>query len=146
GMVPIAHGNDGGGSIRIPAACCGLVGLKPARNRVSVGPEDGHSFLVCDGVLARTARDTALALDVLAGYEPGDASWAPPPPPPAPYAERLERGSGRRLRIGLALNMPLEGATLDPVCETAARDAAALLASLRHHLGGIPAPWTPSDA
>ena len=148
GMVPIAHGNDGGGSIRIPAACCGLVGLKPARNRVSVGPEDGHSFLVCDGVLARTARDTALALDVLAGYEPGDASWAPPPP--ALYAELLERGSGRpgsgrRLRIGLALNMPLEGATLDPVCETAARDAAALLASLGHELEEITPPWTRSD-
>jgi amidase len=143
GMVPIAHGNDGGGSIRIPAACCGLVGLKAARGRVSVGPEEGHSFLVTDGVLARTTRDTALALDVLAGYEPGDASWAPPPP--APYAELPERGLGRRLRIGLALNPPLDGATLDPVCEAAARDGASLLASLGHELEEITPPWSRSD-
>src|SRR5436305_74478 len=85
GMVPVAHGNDGGGSIRIPAACCGLVGLKPARGRVSVGPDSGESFLVCDGLLTRTVADAAATLDLLAGYEPGDATWAPPAP--APYAE-----------------------------------------------------------
>src|SRR6202042_2808348 len=79
GMVPIAHGNDGGGSIRIPASCCGLVGLKPARGRVSVGPLAGDSFLVSDGVLTRDIADTAAALDVLAGYEIGDSTWAPPP-------------------------------------------------------------------
>ncbi len=78
GMVPLAHGNDGGGSIRIPAACCGLVGLKPARGRVSVGPASGASFLVSDGVLTRTVAETADLLDVLAGYELGDAYWAPP--------------------------------------------------------------------
>ncbi|MEA2146907.1 MAG: amidase, partial [Solirubrobacteraceae bacterium] len=85
GMVPVAHGNDGGGSIRVPAACCGLVGLKPARGRVSVGPDSGQSFLVSDGVLTRTVSDTAALLDVLTGYEPGDATWAPPPS--APYAQ-----------------------------------------------------------
>src|SRR5207248_9969590 len=79
GLVPIAHGNNGGGSLRIPAACCGLVGLKPARGRVSVGPEAGESFLVTDGVLTRTILDSAAVLDVLAGYELGDATWAPPP-------------------------------------------------------------------
>src|SRR5437588_1418663 len=62
GMVPVAHGNDGGGSIRIPAACCGLVGLKPGRGRVSVGPEVGHSYLVSDGVLTHTVADTVELL------------------------------------------------------------------------------------
>src|SRR5918995_4972752 len=73
GMVPIAHGNDGGGSIRIPAACTGLVGLKPSRGRVSRGPDLGESFLVSDGVLSHTVGETAHLLDVLAGYEGGDA-------------------------------------------------------------------------
>src|SRR5215831_3533861 len=67
GMVPVAHGNDGGGSIRIPAACCGLVGLKAARGRVSPGPDSGHSFLAIDGVLTRDVAATAAVLDVLAG-------------------------------------------------------------------------------
>src|SRR5439155_20470927 len=80
GIVPVAHGNDGGGSIRIPAACCGLVGLKPARGRISLAPELGDSALAIDGVLTRTVADTAAILDVLAGYELGDATWAPPPP------------------------------------------------------------------
>lgn len=139
GMVPIAHGNDGGGSIRIPAACCGLVGLKPARGRVSVGPENGDSFLVCDGVLTRTVADTALALDALAGYEPGDATWAPPPP--APYAELARREPGR-LRVALVENMPIEHVPLDPVCSDAARRAAALIASLGHEVEELQAPWS----
>jgi amidase len=142
GMVPIAHGNDGGGSIRIPAACCGLLALKPARGRISAGPDAGHSFLVSDGVLTRTVADTAAALDVLAGYEPGDATWAPPAP--APYAQLAAREPGR-LRIGLALNPPLEGAKLDPAAEAAARDAAALLASLGHDVEEVIPPWSGLD-
>ncbi|HEY1568269.1 MAG TPA: amidase [Solirubrobacteraceae bacterium] len=143
GMVPIAHGNDGGGSIRIPAACCGLVGLKPARGRVSVGPDAGHSFLVTDGVLTRAVADTAAALDVLAGYEPGDATWAPPPP--APYAQLLASASASEpvgLRIGLVLNPPLDDAEVEPVNLAAARDAAALLESLGHHVEEYEAPWS----
>jgi len=142
GMVPIAHGNDGGGSIRIPAACCGLVGLKPARGRVSVGPESGDSFLVCDGVLTRDVADSAAVLDALAGYEPGDATWAPPP------ARSFADAAGdepARLRIGLALNLPLEGAEVDPACEAAARDAAALLASLGHEVSEFEPPWSGLD-
>jgi amidase len=139
GIVPVAHGNDGGGSIRIPAACCGLVGLKPARGRVSVGPDGGQSFLVSDGVLTRTVSETAQLLDVLAGYEPGDANWAPPAA--GTYADAADDEPGR-LRIGLALNPALEGGTLDPVCEQAARDAAALLASLGHEVEEIEPPWS----
>ncbi len=139
GMVPIAHGNDGGGSTRIPAACCGLVGLKAARGRVSVGPEAGDSFLVSDGVLTRTVAETAAVLDVLAGYEPGDANWAPPPP--EPFAASAGRPPGR-LRVGLALNAPLEGAVVEPLCEQAARDAAALLGELGHEVEEITPPWS----
>ncbi len=142
GMVPIAHGNDGGGSIRIPAACCGVVGLKPARGRVSVGPDAGQSFLTVDGVLARTISDTAAVLDVLAGYEPGDANWAPPPP--APYADLAARDPGA-MRIGLALNSPLDGVVLDPLCEAAVRDAAALLRSLGHEVEEVTPPWSGLD-
>jgi amidase len=139
GMVPVAHGNDGGGSIRIPASCCGLVGLKPARGRVSVGPDAGQSFLTVDGALTRTVADTASVLDVLAGPELGDATWAPPPPA-AGYAA-LAEGDPGRLRIGLAMAPPFEGATIDPVCSQAALDAAALLASLGHDVEEITPPW-----
>jgi amidase len=143
GMVPIAHGNDGGGSTRIPAACCGLVGLKPARGRVSVGPDRGQSFLVGDGVLSRTVADTAAVLDLLAGYEPGDATWAPPLAGGFAAAARLPAG---RLRIGVALGPALEAAELDPVCLAAAESAAALLESLGHHVESLdPPPWAGRD-
>jgi amidase len=138
GMVPLAHGNDGGGSLRIPAACCGLVGLKPQRGRVSLAPDAGENFLVQDGVLTRTVAETALLLDVLAGPEPGDASWAPPPP--EPFARSAARDPGR-LRIGVTTVMPLLEAELDAGCERAARDAAALLAGLGHDVEEVQPPW-----
>ena len=99
GLLPVAHGNDGGGSTRIPAGCCGLVGLKPTRGRVSVAPFEGDSFLVQDGMLTRTVADTAALLDVLAGAETGDATWAPPPPRPSP-------SSPRRIRAGCGSPSP----------------------------------------
>jgi amidase len=139
GMVPLAHGNDGGGSIRIPAACCGLVGLKPARGRVSRAPVEGESFLVADGVLTRTVGDTAALLDLLAGPEPGDASWAPPPAEPFALSAAAEPG---RLRIGLTLAPPLTETPIDPIAERAVRDAAALLGELGHEVEEIDAPWT----
>src|ERR687886_130582 len=105
GMVPIAHANDGGGSTRIPAACCGLVGLKPQRNRISLAPEIGQSFLAIDGVLTRTVADTAAALDALAGPEVGDAAWAPPPPEPFAVAARREP---QRLRVAVTVAPPLD--------------------------------------
>jgi amidase len=139
GMVPVAHGNDGGGSIRIPAACCGLVGLKPARGRVSVGPDGGDSFLVSDGVLTRTVEDTARLLDVLNGPELGDATWAPPPPAAGYTAlSQVDPGS---LRVAVTLAPPLEDSTVDPACQQAVRDAAALLESLGHHVEEIDPPW-----
>jgi amidase len=142
GMVPVAHGADGGGSIRIPAACCGLVGLKPARGRISRAPTMGESFLVTEGVLTRTVAESAELLDLLGGYEPGDATWAPPPPDSFASAARSEPG---KLRVGLATTPALEG-ELDPVCERAARDAAELLESLGHEVSELPpAPWAGED-
>jgi amidase len=138
GMVPLAHGSDGGGSIRIPAACCGLVGLKPSRGRVSRGPELGDDLLVQDGVLTRTVGETAALLDVIAGYERGDATWAPPPA--EPFARTAAREPGR-LRIGVTTVPAIEVAEVDPLCERAARDAAALLESLGHEVEEIDPPW-----
>ncbi len=137
GAVPVAHASDGGGSIRIPAACCGLLGLKPSRGRVSMAPDLGEQFLATDGVLARTTEDVATLLDLMAGHELGDASWAPPPE--APFAELAWRDPGR-LRIGLVTEMALDDAVLDPECERGAREAAKLLEGLGHHVEEIPSP------
>ena len=140
GMVPIAHANDGGGSTRIPAACTGLVGLKPARGRISVGPALGESFLVQDGVLTRSVAETAQVLDLLHGYELGDASWAPPPG--EPFADAAGRTPGR-LRVAFSSAPPLADSPVDPVCVQAAQDAAALLGSLGHEVVEVTdPPWT----
>ena len=142
GMVPIAHGSDGGGSIRIPAACCGLVGLKAARGRISRGPEQGDDFLVTDGVLCRTAADSAALLDLLAGYEPGDATWAPPPA--EPFATFAGRPPGK-LRVALTTEPPIDEGELDPLAESSVRDAAELLESLGHEVEAVEAPWRTTD-
>jgi len=139
GMVPLAHGNDGGGSIRIPAACCGLVGLKPQRGRISLAPDAGEQFLVQDGVLTRTVAETAALLDLLAGPEVGDASWAPAPT--EPFAVQAAREPGR-LRIAMTWATPMEGAEVDPVCVQAVREAAILLESLGHEVVEADPPWT----
>jgi len=138
GMLPVAHGNDGGGSIRIPAACCGLVGLKPARGRISSAPELGDSSLVSDGMLTRTVADTAAILDVLAGYEPGDATWAPPASDP--FARLAEQDPGR-LRIAATTLPPIADAVLDPSCARAVADASELLRSLGHEVEEVDPPW-----
>jgi amidase len=138
GMVPIAHATDGGGSARIPAACCGLLGLKPQRHRISLRPEAGESFLAVDGVLSRTVADTAAALDVLAGREVGDGSWAPPPP--EPFAASAARAPGR-LRIALTTTPALADAPVDPACTQAAREAGALLDGLGHAVEEVEPPW-----
>jgi amidase len=138
GMVPVAHGNDGGGSIRIPAACCGLVGLKAARGRVSLAPELGESSLTIDGMLTRTVADTAAILDVLAGYEPGDATWAPPPA--EAFAVSAQRPP-RPMRIAATTLPPVSDATVDPVCAEAVSEAAELLRSLGHDVQEVDPPW-----
>jgi amidase len=138
GLVPVAHGNDGGGSIRIPAACCGLVGLKPARGRISVAPELGDSSLGIDGMLTRTVEDTAAILDVLAGYEPGDATWAQPPS--RPFAEAAAAAPGP-MRIAFSKQPPSPDATLDPLAARGADDAAELLRSLGHEVVEVDPPW-----
>jgi amidase len=138
GMVPVAHGNDGGGSIRIPAACCGLVGLKPTRGRISVAPELGDSSLGIDGMLTRTVADTAALLDVLAGYEPGDATWAPAPH--EPFAQSAARQPGR-LRIAMSKLPPVPDTPLDPLCASAVDQAAELLRSLGHEVEEVDPPW-----
>jgi amidase len=141
GMLPLAHGSDGGGSIRIPASCCGLVGLKPTRGRISRGPDLGDDFLVQDGTLTRTVAETAQMLDILSGYEVGDATWAPPPA--APFAEAASREPGR-LRIGYSLTPPID-APLDAASERATRQAAELLSELGHEVDEIEAPWGDQD-
>jgi amidase len=138
GMVPVAHGNDGGGSIRIPAACCGLVGLKPQRGRISAAPELGESLLGIDGVLTRTVGDTAAILDVLAGYEAGDATWAPPPA--QPFARAAGERPGR-LRIAVTTLPPVAEAIVDPLCASAVEEAAGLLRELGHDVEEVTPPW-----
>src|SRR3954463_13714677 len=142
GMVPVAHANDGGGSIRIPAACCGLVGLKPQRGRISLAPEIGQMFLVQDGVLTRTVRETAELLDLLAGHELGDMSWAPPPA--TPFAEQAKADPGRR-RIAWTAVSPLPDAEVDPVAVQAVQDAAGLLESLGQEVVEAAPPWARPD-
>jgi amidase len=141
GMLPVAHGNDGGGSIRIPAACCGLVGLKPSRGRVSRGPDLGDSFLTSDGVLTRTVAETAQVLDVMAGYEVGDATWAPRPT--EPYSTAVRRDPGR-LRVAITASNPL-GVDVDPECVRGARAAGGVLASLGHEVEEASPAWPGRD-
>src|SRR3954453_1015741 len=138
GMIPIGHANDGGGSTRIPAACCGLVGLKPQRGRISLGPELGDHPLVTDGVLTRTIAETAELLDVMAGYEIGDATWAPDPTESFAEAARREPG---RLRVGVAVWPAPPAAAGDPVSAAAAPETGELPASPGHDVEETTPPW-----
>ena len=138
GLCPLAQGSDGGGSIRNPASCCGLVGIKPSRGRVSPAPFGSGSLgLGTSGPIARTVRDAAALLDVLAGYEPGDFFVAPEPERPFLAEAALEPG---RLRVALTLEPPAQ-VPVDPVCATAARGAAELLAELGHDVREATPPW-----
>src|SRR4051794_41051186 len=133
GMVSLAHGNDGGGSIRIPASCCGLVGLKPSRGRVSWAPDwtEGAVGLPTDGTLTRTVLDTAVALDLIAGYEPGDSFLLPDPS--QPFADTARQADPGKLRMGFSLEAP-NGAPVDPDCQQAVKDTVELLQELGHEV------------
>jgi amidase len=133
GLVPVAHGNDGGGSIRIPASECGLVGLKPTRARVSQAPDVGEAWMggTIDGVLTRTVRDSAAALDCIAGAEPGDPY--PAPPFVRPLAQEVGNDPGQ-LRIGVLDHPLLDGVPADPDGVAAVAKAGRLLESLGHKI------------
>jgi amidase len=133
GLVPAAQANDGGGSIRIPASECGLVGLKPTRGRTSFGPTAGAPVggMVSDGVVTRSVRDTAAILDCIQGAMPGDTFVAPPPA--RPYVQELGAPTGT-LRIGLMTEAPGGAFRPHPDCVAAADAVAKTLASLGHRV------------
>jgi amidase len=138
GLCPVAQGSDGGGSIRNPASCCGLVGIKPSRGRVSPAPWGSGSLgLGTNGPIARTVRDAAALLDVMAGYEPGDFFAAPELERPLLAEADVEPG---RLRVAFTLQPPID-VPVDETCGEAVLQAVALLADLGHDVREAPPPW-----
>jgi len=137
GLAPIAQGSDGGGSIRIPASCCGVFGLKPSRGRISSAPFGPGIGLSTTGPLARTVADAATYLDAVAGYEWGDPWW--PPPPGRPFAEAAVTAPGR-LRIAVTTAPPTE-AEVHADCRVAAEKTAVLLAALGHDVEEAAPDW-----
>ena len=131
GMVGLADGSDLGGSLRIPAACCGVMALKPSRGRVSIGPDFGDVGGGGSGrrPVARTTLDTAVALDAMAGYEPGDHHWLGPPP--QTFADAAKRPPGAQSPIRVALSAPL-GVPVDEEPRAAATRCGDALAELGH--------------
>ena len=132
GILPAAHASDGGGSIRIPASCCGLFGLKPTRARTPMGPDagEGWSGLSTVHAVSRSVRDSAALLDASAGPDAGDPYWAPPAE--RPFLEEVGTPPGR-LRIAFT-SRTFNGSRTDPECRHAVDDAAAICAELGHEV------------
>ncbi len=128
-IVPAAQASDGGGSIRIPSACCGMFGLKPSRGRVSMEPAgQGWGSLSVLHAITRSVRDSALLLDIVCKPEPGDPYWVAPPS--RPFVEQVSRDPGK-LRIGFTTAALIWGVP-EPQCVRAVRQTAALCESLGH--------------
>ena len=141
GLVPVAQGSDGGGSIRIPASCCGLVGLKPSRGRVSGYPMYGEpTGLATAGTLARTVRDAAALLDVLAGRRAGDPSWAQPPS--GTFLAACDRPP-TGLRVARFITPVIADVPVDAACVEAYDEASLLLEALGHDVVDVPVPLPP---
>lgn len=132
GLVPMAHANDGGGSIRIPASCCGLFGLKPTRARNPLGPNFGDvmSGIVCEHGVTRSVRDSASLLDATSGPDLGDPYWAPPPARPFRQEVGVDPG---KLRIAYS-TIALDGTEVHPDCREAVRNTARLLEEVGHRV------------
>ena len=141
GLVPVAHGSDGGGSIRIPASCCGLFGLKPTRGRISGFPMYGDPVgLATGGSIARNVRDAAALLDVLAGRRFGDPAWAPPPT--GTFLAACDKEPGP-LQIARFVAPVITDVEVDTECVIAYEAASALLESLGHEVSDVPVPLPP---
>ncbi|OLZ63767.1 hypothetical protein AV521_37795 [Streptomyces sp. IMTB 2501] len=142
GMAPLAHAEDGGGSIRIPASCTGLVGLKPTRGLVANTTVTVEG-LATSGVLTRTVADTAATLDVLACHDP--AAWWSPPTPHRSFTAALQAPAPTGLRIGALTDSPIDGIRVHPACTAAVDVALRTLESVGHHIVDTRLPLPPTN-